>query len=231
MWDAEDITDEIMERAEREAMKRPSSASFDEPLYVTHAPTLAWAERGDDILDESNYLMGLDLIEAAATEGTEETTSEDVIDANIRHWLVGSLRQIFVRVRTEDGAFTSAWREACRIAMTLRDYPILDEEDFSEREYAEYERQIDDAMNDAKRAYADFEQSEVPAIAEAAYTLIREGAEDYCHGDSGSDADYEAVERVYRLARDTYFTKQAEEWGWLPEWAPLPGQLELFATA
>lgn len=60
----------------------------------------------------------------------------DVIWATVgrsgRTWL----RTLAVRVYEDDGTFTDAWCTAVdRIVLPLEDYPLLDEDDYSEREY------------------------------------------------------------------------------------------------
>ncbi|HEY3503713.1 MAG TPA: hypothetical protein VGN37_13130 [Actinocatenispora sp.] len=117
-----------IQRAERQALNRPSpSAMWDGRLYTTHGVTFSWAERGDDLIAESNYLSALRLIGLAAGD----TADEDVVDATICDWLVGSLRQIFVRIRDERGAYTPAFCEAVRLALHARDHVLIDEQDHS----------------------------------------------------------------------------------------------------
>lgn len=78
---------------------RPHPSSMrDERLYASHAPALNWAERGDDLLAESNYECVLAELEGMAARNDTTVEPDDVIDATISDWLVGSLRQIFVRV-------------------------------------------------------------------------------------------------------------------------------------
>ena len=52
------------------------------------------------------------------------------------HWVVGHLAGFSVRVLSPDGAVTDAFREFCDIQEALDDYPILDEQGYSDREYA-----------------------------------------------------------------------------------------------
>lgn len=174
------LSDEDLREAAKEALERPSDAAFwDERLYTTHAPVLAWADRGDDLIAESNYLRVLEDLTAHAAnaehfdaeaheweeccrqEGTAypgncERAEGYLIDASIGHWLVGSLRQLFVQVYEDDGeTFTHVWREAVEIAYALRDYPIYDEDDFNEREWEEFERVLGEALDWAERQVFD----------------------------------------------------------------------------
>lgn len=188
--------DTLAEWAEK-ALERPSDAAFwDERLYETHGATLSWAERGDDILSESNYLSALELVQGAAER------EEDVIDASIGHWLVGSLRQLFVRVYEDDGVtFTAAWREIVEIGEGLESYPIVDESDYSEREWKLYEENLSEALDQAQRDYDLDTDEEAQAIRDAFYEVS---------GDrlpwDGADVSWTAVEELYREVRDEHFT-------------------------
>jgi hypothetical protein len=48
---------------------------------------------------------------------------------------VGHLEGFSIRVLRDDGSITPAFEEFCRIKERLDDYPILDEQDYTEREY------------------------------------------------------------------------------------------------
>jgi hypothetical protein len=51
------------------------------------------------------------------------------------HWAVGHLDGFSIRVFRADGSITPAFEEFCRIKDELDTYPVLDEEDYSNREY------------------------------------------------------------------------------------------------
>lgn len=155
-------------------LERPSDAAFwDDRLYTSHGPIYAWAERGDDILSESNYRTILAHLIGAAGEDSEE----HVIDASVKHWAVGSLRQIFVQVyeggtylvcsdcfetvpEGDEGhgfdlieevetsnVFTPAFLAAWEVFEALRDYPVWDESDYSELEWQRTQEAYADALN------------------------------------------------------------------------------------
>lgn len=189
--------DTLAEWAEK-ALERPSDAAFwDERLYETHGATLSWAERGDDILEESNYLSALDLVKGAAER------EEDVIDASIGHWLVGSLRQLFVRVYEDDGVtFTAAWREVVEIGEGLASYPIVDESDFSEREYERWQKNVDEALDDAKSRYEFDTEDEVAQI----FELAEGPLSDTCCQEGNGEVSWDLVAEIWAEARDQFFT-------------------------
>jgi hypothetical protein len=187
--------DTLTEWADK-ALQRPSDAAFwDERLYETHGSTLTWAERGDDILEESNYLSALDIVKGAAED------EDDVIDATCGHWLVGSLRQLFVRVYDDQGEFTAAWKAIVEIGEGLEAYPIVDESDYSEREWKLYEENLSEALDQAQREYDLDTDEESQAIRDAFYEV---------QGDrlpwDGADVSWDAVEELYREVRDEFFT-------------------------
>ncbi|MFI5863544.1 hypothetical protein [Streptomyces sp. NPDC051546] len=304
---------EILEKAAREALERPSNASFwDDRLFTTHGAVFHWAERGDDLLEESNYLTALDLIKAAADDGRPDTevSDEHVIDGTSSHWAVGSLRTIYVQVYVDEtpecawedcdgeagntawigeikgpsyctqhigdglqllaeGAwvdavaelaedyddfevpdalsqsvyegklaltkekpvereFTAAFVEATELALSLQDYPILDDSDYSEREWEGFEAAMKEAVEQAQREYALVDTSgQDDEIAQRFYedesTTHRS---QWCRAD---DVSWTVVEEEYREARGAYFLEKATE---VYRWNMLgynPDQLELFA--
>jgi hypothetical protein len=189
----------LAEWAEK-ALTRPSDAAFwDERLYETHGSTLTWAERGDDILEESNYLSALEIVQGAAE------SEDDVIDATCGHWLVGSLRQLFVRVYEDDGVtFTAAWKAIVEIGEGLESYPIVDESDYSEREWKLYEENLSEAIDQAQRDYDLDSDAEAQELRDRLYEV----AGDRLPWD-GADVSWNAVEELYAELRDEYFEAKA----------------------
>jgi hypothetical protein len=60
----------------------------------------------------------------------------DLVFESHSHWAVGHIDGFSVRVYKEDGTITEAFTNLCGIKERLADYPVLDESDYSEREYA-----------------------------------------------------------------------------------------------
>lgn len=65
------------------------------------------------------------------TEGDDP----DLVLESHSHWAVGHVDGFSVRVFRQDGTITDAFREFCSIKEQLVAYPVLDEQDYSEREY------------------------------------------------------------------------------------------------
>ncbi|MFE1842057.1 hypothetical protein [Streptomyces sp. NPDC059515] len=260
------LDDETLEQIAQQILTEPSNAYFwDDRLFNTHGAVLSWAEYGDSILDESNYLSALDLIRAAADDGRNDTEISDkhVIDGTSRHWAVGSLRTIYVQVREDyepcdftgctgdakwwregveihsqfcddhreeyeaDGLsyeplippFTAAFIEAAEIITALQDYPVLDESDYSDREYERFQSNLNEAVEYVQRDFEDDTEEQSAAISERAYEELGELLGQ--HADGWVDSD--RVEEIYREARDAYFTELGN--AYLN--APIEGQLSL----
>ncbi|WP_327292461.1 hypothetical protein [Streptomyces sp. NBC_01198] len=103
--------------------------------------------------------------------------------------------------------FSAAFKMAVVIAQHLRDYPFLDEDDYSEREWKAYEAVLTEAVEYAQRAYAEDSDSEVETIAQRFY---EEGhhRDQWCRAE---DVNWSEVADEYREIRDEHFTSQAQE--------------------
>lgn len=81
------------------------------------------------LLDQSNAAAI-----AAALETFTKGSDPDAIAEHHSHWLVGWVDGFSIRV-CRRGRITKAFRAYHRLAQRLAEYPILDEEDYSRREY------------------------------------------------------------------------------------------------
>lgn len=64
-----------------------------------------------------------------------EGDDPDLVFESHSHWAVGHVDGFSVRVFSLDGTITPAFEEFCRIKEELDAYPVLDESDYSNREY------------------------------------------------------------------------------------------------
>jgi hypothetical protein len=203
IFDRADLDRRTLERAEKEGLERPSNSSMWDPrLFETHAATLSWAERGDDLAEESNYLKVLEHLRDLAGEDADE----HIIDASIRDWAVGSLRQLFVQTRDSEGEFTLAFCEVVAIAIALRDeYPIWDEQDYNDREFYRWQSNV---LEELRHVAADDELDEklTEQLIDAAVTVLQEDGDlDYLSvPDRATLTD--AYRRATQDARDEYYT-------------------------
>lgn len=127
-----EVSDAEMLHYAKKALEYPDNYAGDGILYVTHGATLM-RHRDSDVLQESNYAVALRVLKAVRDTGTDDLTP-DVYEQRASHWAVGWVDTIGVRVYDAAGEFTPAWREACTLRGSLEDYPVLDDEDYSERE-------------------------------------------------------------------------------------------------
>jgi len=82
------------------------------------------------LIDLSNQKVMTDRL-AMYAEGDDP----DLVFENHSHWVVNSLTGISLRVFRADGSPTAAFEAFCRIQEALDGYPILDEQEYSDREY------------------------------------------------------------------------------------------------
>lgn len=59
----------------------------------------------------------------------------DVVFEGHSHWAVGHIDGLSVRVYKADGTITPAFEELCRLNEALDNYPVLNEQDYSDMEY------------------------------------------------------------------------------------------------
>jgi hypothetical protein len=209
--------------------------SFVDGPYETDAPVFQWADRGDDLVAESNYHAMLAELQAI-------DNGDHVYEANESHWLVGNLRVIYVRVyadpvdwRSPDPVtlYSAAFREAVSMLYGLVDYPLLDESDYSEREWNAWESTVDDALDSASRKHDD-----TPEFDQAVYSLLTGRHRDsegslYVHiedlvSDSETRAesvDWDAAQAAWDAVRDELYGQDAaRQWEAIQRerWAPDP---------
>lgn len=109
-------------------LKRPE----DWAIIYTH-------NRDSRLLDLSNA----GVIDEALSPFTKGD-NPDVVEEDHFHWAVGWIKGYSIRVYKR-GRITKAFRAYHRLAQRMTDYPILDEEDYSERELEATLENIGDA--------------------------------------------------------------------------------------
>lgn len=109
-----------------------------------------------------------------------------------------------------EAAFTATWLRACEILDALDGYPVFDESDHSEREWAAFETDLALALDSVAGDYPDDTEAESEAVRAAVYESIGNGDLD-AHGSSYAEADYEAVAEIYSDERNRRFEALAAE--------------------
>jgi hypothetical protein len=89
---------------------------------------------------------------AEALEPFMDGDDPDVVPEHHHHWAVGWIDGHSIRV-FRDGQITDAFRAYHELAQRLADYPVIDEEDYSRREYEATLENIADAAWRLKRSF------------------------------------------------------------------------------
>lgn len=124
-------TEDWVERLLKEQWELRNSRDFgwyddERELGVNWVLTYA-SGKHSNLLDQSNYeVIHKDL---------SERFPEDVFDAWISHYVVGGFDQMLVRVKNEDGSLTDAAYALEDWYLRLDDYPVADEEHYSNLQY------------------------------------------------------------------------------------------------
>lgn len=95
------------------------------------------------------------------------------------HWVVSRLTGVSIRVFWSDGTLTDAFREFCRLHERLDDYPILDEQDYGDWEYAATLENYACEMWEQREALPEGWEAEV-------HSWFRDNDQD-CHTESSDD--------------------------------------------
>lgn len=96
--------------------------------------------RDSGLLDESNAA-----VIAKAMRLFSEGDEPDVVFESHSHWAVGHVDGFSVRVYKKNGDITKAFETYHDLARQIEDYPILDETDYSDREFEATVKNIADA--------------------------------------------------------------------------------------
>ena len=103
--------------------------------------------RDSRLLDQSNAAAMAD-----ALMSFSETENPDVVFESHSHWAVGHVDGFSIRVYRDD-AITHAFHTYYRLMEQLDGYPVLDEADYSSREYEAALENIEDAAWRIKSTY------------------------------------------------------------------------------
>ena len=104
--------------------------------------------RDSDLLDLSNAS-----VIGKALEAFTEGENPDVVSETHSHWLVGHVDGFSIRVFDGDGNITEAFRTYFGLLEQMEAYPVLDESDYSNREYESTLENVELAAWSLKRKY------------------------------------------------------------------------------
>ena len=153
--------------------------------------------RDSEILDQSNAEQIREAL-APFTEGDDP----DVVEESHSHWAVGHIDGFSMRV-FKDGEITAAFRTFHGLMESLAGYPILDEEDFSNREY---EATVENIVDAAWRLRDDYDLPENWQYEAYGWLSDHECRAIECCGDQGGYPSEESLRR----AMDALFKRIAE---------------------
>lgn len=125
----EDFAEDYAKEFEGNWRRFPSFAWRDAPDDATAWGVFNTHNRDSGLLAQSNASVFQRELEASCFE-------EDVQAEHANHWACGWVDGFAVRVRAADsGAFTPAFIKLVELVTALESYPVLDENDYSQREY------------------------------------------------------------------------------------------------
>ena len=109
-----------------------------------------WADRAYmwNIEHRDSHLVDVSNAQAIREELEPFTELEQVEFHSARHWAYGWVDSVVVMVYDEDGNITDAFKKVVEIKERLENYPLLNEEDYCNREYEEQCESISDGLPD-----------------------------------------------------------------------------------
>lgn len=140
MASIEDQVEDLAKEMINNHAKFNSFAWFDAPedkenwcIYDTH-------NRDSGLLEILNYEVMKKELEIPEFEN-------DLTQERHSHWTVGWIECYCIRVRDSQGKITPAFRKFAELFLAMEDYPVLDESDYSEREYEATLENLENELN------------------------------------------------------------------------------------
>ncbi|WP_013627499.1 hypothetical protein [Rubinisphaera brasiliensis] len=149
-------------------------------IHYTH-------HRDSGLLDQSNAEQISEAL-APFTVGDDP----DVVEESHNHWAVGHIDGFSIRV-FRDGEITEVFRTFHGLMESLAAYPILDEEDFSNREY---EATVENIVDAAWRLRDEYELPENWQYEVYGWLSDHECSEIECTGDQGGYPSEDSLRRA-----------------------------------
>lgn len=143
-----DVDEDTLVKAAREALTRPSDFGYygNLPMFESWG-FVFFQSAASDTLERSNFRVARASLEEASKKDREAAlllhdgdASDYVQEVGVSHWLVGSADHLAVRILVDEEGpvmaenLTYTFVHAVELAMSLKDYAVLDESDWSELE-------------------------------------------------------------------------------------------------
>lgn len=141
-----DVDEDTLVKAAREALTRPSDFGYYGRLPMFESWGFVFFQSAaSDTLERSNFRVALAALQGRAVHDDGDQAEDDdhtlyVQTVGASHWLVGAADHLAVRVLVDEGGpvtadnLTHTFVHAAELALSLQDYPALDESDWSELE-------------------------------------------------------------------------------------------------
>jgi hypothetical protein len=124
------VDDETLLDYARDVLEMPSDSMWwNSDMFSTHSYVFATPDpdlTDEYLMDYSNYCVAYDLLSAEFPDDVEE--------GSFGHWTYSRFVCIKIRVIDDEGVITPAFIRAVELVEGLRDYPLLDDSDYLERE-------------------------------------------------------------------------------------------------
>jgi len=181
--------------------------------------------RDSDILVDSNFETVKKALEGLEAAYTDERDYAYVLDIRTGHWAVGWFETIMVHENAPDDIL----RTADEMVAAVSEYPILDEEDYYQREREEKEQSWDNWGKDESISklnlgnYVEFlEDNDLVEYEKLIENLRKEYLRNY-EGDSVRFEDFEGVEINHELVEQMVGNdvERALSSGLSPEWSDI----------
>jgi hypothetical protein len=124
-----------------------------------------------------------------------EGDDPDVVFESHSHWAVGHVDGFSIRVFRNDGTIADAFREFCEIKEALENYPVLDEADYSNREYEATLENYRGEMWRLRQELPEGWESEV-------YSWFSDHGHDRCIENTDDQGGYAPEEKIIEALKD-----------------------------
>jgi hypothetical protein len=182
------------------------------------------SNRDSTLMDQSNEEAIKKMMQPFIDDGSAQLIRDS-------HWAVGYVDGYAVRVYDKMGDITPAFQQVAEIKESLSSYPVLDEEDYLQKEYDATIENIKEVMRSVRADDDDdvIKPFNSDAVAKELFSYFWDGDQRQVESvdDTGGYPDEDAVEEALKvLGYLKQFTPEGEEIE--PPYKPHPKQARLF---
>lgn len=192
MASIEDYAEELAKEAMGNWRKFESFGWHDRPYDAERWAIIYTHSRDSGLLAQSNASVYERVLEAEEYEA-------DVRAEHHGHWACGWIDGYAIRVRDDMLQLTPAWIAYCELKLAESEYPALDEDDYSQREY-------DAACEAISSELSALDADDIEPSAVFDWLWEHEQSELENVDDQGACPSREAIERAYQALRPPVYT-------------------------